>query len=142
MRDKKEKAREATGLVQPQIASRLRAITSSLYPIIFGALRSMLSLFVGDKFVLAPREQMALLASRSPFQAKNENTQQRQHVGRCLGIRGTTGSLRGVPRESLVQGWRNRGPEARLFGAPSWVRMGRRDTGDGYRARAGAPLGA
>src|ERR1035437_3297399 len=47
MRDKKEKAREATGLVQPQIASRLRAITSSLYPIIFGALRSMLSLFVG-----------------------------------------------------------------------------------------------
>src|ERR1035437_4575578 len=95
MRDKKEKAREATGLVQPQIASRLRAITSSLYPIIFGALRSMLSLFVGDKFVLAAREQMALLASRSPFQAKNENTQQRQHVGRCLGIRGTPEGLRG-----------------------------------------------
>jgi hypothetical protein len=26
---------------------------------------------------------------------------------------------------------RSRGPEARLFGAPSWVRMGRRDAGDG-----------
>src|ERR1035438_6062775 len=51
---------------------------------------------VRDKFVLAAREQMALLASRSPFQAKNENTQQRQHVGRCLGITGTTVSLRGV----------------------------------------------
>jgi hypothetical protein len=38
---------------------------------------------------------MALLASRSPFQAKNENTQQRQHVGRCLGIRATVG-IRGA----------------------------------------------
>ena len=44
--DKKEKAREAPGLVQLPIASRLRTITSWLYPIIFGALRSMLSLFV------------------------------------------------------------------------------------------------
>src|ERR1039458_4011710 len=49
---------------------------------------------IRDKFVLAAREQMALLVSRSPFQAKNENTQQRQHVGRCLGIRGTTGGMR------------------------------------------------
>ena len=32
------------------------------------------------------------------------------------GIRGATGSLRGVPREGLVQGWRNRGPEAQQFG--------------------------
>src|ERR1035441_2474500 len=36
-----------------------------------------------------------------------------------------------VPREGLVQGWGNRGPKARLFGALNWVRMGRRDTGDG-----------
>ena len=42
---------------------------------------------VRDKFVLAAREQMALLASRSPFQAKNEYAQKRQHVGKCLGIR-------------------------------------------------------
>src|ERR1035441_9515623 len=52
---------------------------------------------IRDKFVLAAREQMALLVSRSPFQAKNENTQQRQHVGRCLGIRGTTARLRRDP---------------------------------------------
>ena len=37
--------------------------------------------------------------------------------------------LRGGPRDGLVQGWRNRGPEARLFGVPSWVRRGRRDAG-------------
>ena len=36
----------------------------------------------------------------------------------------------GIPRGSrdvLVRGWRNRGPEDRLFGVPSWVRMRRRD---------------
>src|ERR1019366_9687997 len=34
-----------------------------------------LSFRIKHKFVLAAREQMVLLASRSPFQAKNENTQ-------------------------------------------------------------------
>ena len=28
------------------------------------------------------------------------------------------------PRDGLVQVWRNRGPEARLFGVPGWVQMG------------------
>jgi hypothetical protein len=32
-----------------------------------------------------------------------------------------------------------RGQKARLFRAPSWVRMGRRDVGNGQTARAGAP---
>src|ERR1035438_1743519 len=41
-----KKANEAPRLVQPLLASRLCAITSCLYSIIFGALRSMLSLFV------------------------------------------------------------------------------------------------
>jgi len=45
-------------------------------------------------------------------------------------IRGTTGRLRGDPRDGRVQGWRNRGSEARRFGSPSWVRMGRPDAGD------------
>jgi hypothetical protein len=39
-------------------------------------------------------------------------------------IRGTMGSLRGGPREGRVRRWRNRGPEVRRFGVPSWVRMG------------------
>ena len=46
-------------------------------------------------------------------------------------IEGTTVRLRRGLRDGLVQGWRNRGPEVRLFGVPSWVRMGRRDAGDG-----------
>jgi len=37
--------------------------------------------------------------------------------------------LRWDLREGLVQGWSNRMPEARLFGAPSWVWMDRRDAG-------------
>jgi hypothetical protein len=48
------------------------------------------------------------------------------------------GRLQGVPREGLVQGWRNGGPAARLFGVPNRVRMGRRDAANGSRARGGA----
>ena len=45
------------------------------------------------------------------------------------GMRGTAspqppGHTAVAPPEGRVQGWRNRGPAARLFGAPSWVRMG------------------
>src|ERR1039458_9578781 len=36
---------------------------------------------------------------------------------------------------------RNRGPEARLFGAPSWTRMDRRDAGDGAIHRCRNMLG-
>ena len=39
----------------------------------------------------------------------------------------TTLRLPSGSREGLVQGGRNRGLEARLFRAPDWVRMGRRD---------------
>ena len=46
-------------------------------------------------------------------------------------IEGTTGRLRDGPREGRVQGGRNREPEARRFGVPSWVRMGRRDAAGG-----------
>ena len=37
------------------------------------------------------------------------------------------GSLWGSSRDCLVQGWGSREPEARRFGVPGWVRMGRRD---------------
>jgi len=58
-------------------------------------------------------------------------------------IRGTTVRLRagsGAARRTL---WCRvgavGGQKARLFSAPSWVRMGRRDAGNGPTARAGAP---
>jgi len=37
----------------------------------------------------------------------------------------------------MVQGWRNRGPQARRFGAPSGVRRGRRDAGNRPQRRSG-----
>jgi|ERR1017187_5408615 hypothetical protein len=48
-------------------------------------------------------------------------------------IEGTTGRLRGGPRDGRGQGGRNRGPEARRFGVPSWVQMARRDAEGGPR---------
>jgi hypothetical protein len=40
-----------------------------------------------------------------------------------------------------VQDWSNWEPDVWLFGAPSWVRTGRRDTRNRPKTRAGAPLG-
>jgi hypothetical protein len=48
----------------------------------------------------------------------------------------------GGPRDGRVQGWRNRWLEVWLFGAPSWLRMGRSDAGYGQTAKAGAPTSA
>src|ERR1017187_1875611 len=72
------------GLVQPLIALRLRATTTLDMLNVLGALRSMLSLFVRDKFVLAAREQMALLASRRPLHASGIELNQRYENAGCF----------------------------------------------------------
>jgi len=47
--------------------------------------------------------------------------------------------LRGGPQDFPVQGWRNTWLKGRLFREASWVRMGRRDAGNGQTAGAGGP---
>ena len=54
---------------------------------------------------------------------------------------GTTACLRRGTRDSRVQGWRDRAPKARLFGAPNSVRTGRPDAGNGQRVNAGTAEG-
>jgi hypothetical protein len=120
---------------------------------------------VRDRFVLAAREQMALLASRSPSKPKTKTRKNDNMLVEVWGLgislfpdsagnkgrfappkidnmlvvvwglsvlRGGSGEAPARPAGGSGAGLEEQGARgARLFGAPSWVRMGRQDRGDG-----------